>query len=354
MSDISDKILNRRNFLKAAGLAAAGLGLAGCNEKEPENTIKYPIEISPGLERIADMDHEHWDAGVLFHKKEIHVFGGSSQHSWCWPIAKYSTLNPDTLIWTPRKDMPEALARMASFVFEGNIMTVGGKMYDKMGHKSGPKVDYVFHYDAGHNKWEIHEPFPFGISSAEGVMVDGIPHVLGGHIGNVGMNLDIFKYNKAKDSWDVKTRIPTPVYRISTTTAKDGKIYIFGPAILDKKKGTGEYIVQIYDSRNDKWDKKDMPEGYDYMYSFVKNDNVNLWACKGNYYSDGDVLKNVLYSSIEEGKWDKADLPMIFTSMASCTEKTVVDDHLYLVGATGINIGRKGKVHRFKLPQKTT
>jgi len=302
--NIADLLITRRDFVKVVGAGAASLLIPGC-EGKPEQAKtskrKYPIEIKPGLEKIADMDHERYNCSVLSHKNLIHVIGGSSDWRWTWPTAKYSTFDPENLICTPRKEMDEALARMASFVFEEDIMTVGGKMSDKGELGSGPIVDYVFRHDVCNNEWHTLRPFKFPISSAQAVVPDGTPCILGGYIKNGEINLDILVYDKSKDNWDVKTRIPKPVDKI-TAAAKDGKIYVFGSRY--DWQGKEMVMLQIYNFRKDKWeDEKEIPWKFKFMHAFIHDNDPCLWVCNEGFnggrliYDSADVQDHAMFSS---------------------------------------------------------
>lgn len=340
----------RRDFLKAGVVAAATSFIPGCGKRNPEgNTSKYPIEISPGLEQIADMDITRYYANVLSHKNLLHVFGGSRYWDGTPPLLQYSTFDPVTLKWTQRKDMPEALAGMASFVFDEHIMTVGGKMNDRHESSSGYripglKVNYIFRYNQLTGDWDTLKSFPLVISSAEAVVVDGVPFILGGHIGNKEKNLDIFMYNKSRDIWEVKTRIPISVDRI-TATSEDGKIYLFCSK-FNRQKNDFDDMLHIYDYRNDGWDKRDMPSKFGLMFPYIMNDSVHLLI-------HNDEGEQAIYSHIENGEWKKTSVTGLSSDMLKYTGKVVHNGYLYLVGPSMWYLGSKGYVHRFKLPSTT-
>lgn len=388
-----DTKFSRRNFVRVSVIGAVSLALPKY-EKTSSGQNKFsrsPQQIIPGVERlVADLDlPERVNAGVLAHRKLIHIIGGSSNWLWNWPTAEYSIFDPETLALNPKKEMPVPLARMAVGVFremrgslgrfEEYLMTIGGKMSDHNKIKSGSDVDHVFRYFAPGDKWYPLKPFPSPISSAKGVGVDGEIYIVGGEINNQ-QNLDIFRYDvykeysEFKSSWPRKTSIPTPV-NVITATAKDKKIYIFGEK-CNSERVKGDFILQTYNTQKDSWEKeKDLPGTPNNMYAFVCDDDLNLWT-----YHEGD---HILYSGIARDKWERASweghswdrtrLPEIQTAripidmvsrnkkrmvmssgidLVSHTERVVLSNHLYFVGSAplaGMAL-RGGDIYRLKLP----
>lgn len=361
-----DLSTSRRNFAKVVGAGLVSLLFSGCYPKDfvttKTNKAEYPKEISPGLELIADIDDAHrQNASVLTYENLIHVIGGSHDWQWTWPTAKYSTFNPDSLVWTPKPEMPVELAHMAAFVYEGDIITVGGKGDDENDFRSGPIVNHVFRYSPDNERWTIEKPFPTTIASAKAVIVEGDPYILGGYTSfqhpkrkcwgtKYEMNWDVFMYDKSKKSWYVKTKIPTQVSDI-TAAAHEGKIYIFGSEFDEEKMQWQANLLQTYDPRKDTWNRKAMPGRFDEMYAFVKNNDLLLWVCEKRLDTvQSDYTKgHALFSSLSEEKWKKTDLPEMLFDVGGLTEKTLYNNQLYLLGPVHPGVGFDGKVFRFKL-----
>lgn len=358
-----DNLLNsestgtRRDFLKVVGLGTSTLILPGCKKKdstESSQSRTYPFEVSPGLEQIADIDYWHAYGGILSYKGVIHIFGGSDEVANVSPTAAYKTFDPDTLILTSRKEMPEAITSMAYVGFEGGIMTIGGKKYTGPSTRMGVTLDTVFYHNLYENKWTTLNPFPCKIFETDAVLCDGVPYIVGGLLEDEKINFDIFKYDRENDRWQKKTRIPIPVSnRNLSVTAKKEKIYIFGW-------GAGNvFMLQIYDTQEDKWEKRDMPAEFNEipsgdcrMHAFVHHDEVNLWAYRTPFLSKNSKGHAIYTSNPQVDTWDKTPLPEISSELGGFAIRTIHGDYGYLCGPEAAYLGNPSYIFRFQLFKK--
>jgi len=371
MEDKSKSSIKRRSFLSYVGEAVAGL-VTGCSSdsnKKVNQTIN-PREISPGLERIAWMreDRAHRSAASVFpYENLVHLIGGSNDWQWTWPSKKYSTFNPDTLEWTEKEDMPKALAHITAFGIEGDIITVGGKKDDHNDYRSGPIVDQVLRYDTESDKWTTLRNFPSTLASAKAIIVNGVPHILGGYTSfnhkkgewfgtTYEKNSDVFAYDTATDKWEVKTTIPTtPSFWSMSVSSHEGKIYVFGSKYGERKEDL-ENLAQIYDPKTDTWDKQTMPSRFDEMHAFTHGDNLHLWTCEESYDFDSGWPSytggHALFTSVQDGQWNKINLPEIRYGVVSNTEKIAHNGQLYLFGPFHPGVGYDGSVFKLDLQKE--
>ncbi len=205
---------------RLAGLAVAGLLLAGCIGKTTDSPA--PIDIkSPGQWTAhAPMPTARQEVAVAELNGRIFVIGGLGDSAE--PVATVEVYDPATDRWESRAPLPAATHHAAAAV-------VGGRLYVAGGYTGG-RVSWtvqrtVYEYDDARSSWATRAPLRMARGGLAMVALGGRLHVVGGSSEGATNAHEV--YDPATDAWSTGT--PLPVGRGGLAAAVLGDaVFVFG------------------------------------------------------------------------------------------------------------------------------
>ena len=246
--------------------------------------------------------------------------------------------------WEQVSALPTQRIAAAAAAINDEIYLIGG--YDLREHLGGgaPALSTVDVYDTQTNTWHNAADMPTPRIGACASVFSNDIYVFGGYSRNKPGDLNDKKsvemYDPRSDIWVKKRDMPT-LRRRFTTAVANGKIYVIGGTVLDKRLGkqviTG--LVEAYDPLTDRWEKRaDMLIARQHPAAEVVDGKVYVI---GGYILQLGALANRFTSSIEEynpkaNTWRKLpDMPMRKGWFASA----VVDNEIYTIGGVSLDHG---------------
>ena len=248
--------------------------------------------------------------------------------------------------WQQVSELPTWRLAAAAAAVNDEIYLIGG--FDLREHLGGgaPALSTVDVYDTQTNTWHKAADMPTPRIGAEAAVFSNQIYVFGGFSrnkpGDFNDKKTVEMYDPQTDTWVKKRDMPTLRARFTTAVA-DGKIYVIGGIVLDKKLGkqviTG--LVEVYDPLTNRWEKRaNMLIEREYPATEVVGGKIYV---VGGYILQQGALANRFTRSIEEynpktNKWRKLpDMPMLKGWFAS----VVVDNEIYTIGGVSLDAGIK-------------
>ncbi len=148
----------------------------------------------------------------------------------------------------------------------GKIYVIGGfDHHENLGGRA-PALSTVDVYDTQTNTWHIAANMPTPRVAPQIAVFSNEIYVFGGYDrkgpgGALRYKKTVEMYDTATDTWNKKGDMPTLRHAFMTAVV-DGKIYVIGGSVHDKKLGRDVAIglVEVYDPLTNRWEKgSDMP-----------------------------------------------------------------------------------------------
>ena len=199
---------------------------------DPVNDSWTPLAPSP--------DYHYHSQAVYFNRK-IYNIGGYNENL---PEVTDTTriYNIDTNTWTTGAPMPQALAQMATVLWNGVIYIAGG-------NNSTSRVSTLYAYDIASNTWTTDlAPMPQAVTLAGFGVIDGRLYVAGGST-DAGYSDTLYVYDIATHSWSTEASLRQPIARPGSSVL-NGLLYLYGGRLSDLTPTT---ITQIYDPSSHAW-----------------------------------------------------------------------------------------------------
>ena len=248
--------------------------------------------------------------------------------------------------WVQISELPTWRIAASAAAVNGNIYLIGG--FDRHENLGGgaPALSKVDVYDTQTNTWHKAADMPTPRMIAQAAVFSNEIYVFGGFSrkkpGEQNYKKTVQMYDPLTDTWVKKRDMPTLRAKFTTAVA-DGKIYVIGGSVVDKRLGkeviTG--LVEVYDPLTDRWEKRaDMPTEREPSNAVVVDGKIYVL---GGYILQQGALANRFTRSIEEynpktNKWRKLpDMPMLKGWFAT----VVVDNEIYTIGGVSLDNGIK-------------
>ncbi|MBM3211560.1 hypothetical protein FJZ33_05025 [Candidatus Poribacteria bacterium] len=169
--------------------------------------------------KLADMPTPRLFLSVCAVNGKIYAIGGWNDIS----LPNVEEYNPKTNTWMKKSRMPTPRDSFSIGVVDGKIYAIGGKRDDE-------ELSVVEEYDPKLDRWTVKSEMPTRRQGLSTSVIDGKIYALGGAIGDgygiVSLPI-VEQYDPSTDIWTKMSDIPTARSCFSTS-AVDGKIYIFG------------------------------------------------------------------------------------------------------------------------------
>ena len=221
---------------------------------------------------------------------------------------------------------------------DGKIYIIGGfDHHENLGGRA-PALSTVDVYDTQTNTWHTTANMPTPRVAPQVAVFSNEIYVFGGYDrkgpgGALRYKKTVEMYDIATDTWTKKRDMPTLRHAVMTAVV-DGKIYVIGGNVHDKKLGrevaTG--LVEVYDPLTNRWEKRaDMPTERGATDAVVVAGKIYVI---GGYNWQWGPLTDKFVTSIEEynpktDQWQQLpDMPMLKFMFAS----VVVNNEVYTIG----------------------
>jgi N-acetylneuraminic acid mutarotase len=171
----------------------------------------------------------------------------------------------DTNTWTTGTPMPQALAQMATVLWNGIIYVAGGNYV-------GGRVNTLYAYDIASDTWMTLEPMPQAVTLAGFGAINGKLYIAGGS-GDAGYLKTLYIYDIDTHSWTPGKNLPQAIARPGSCVLS-GRLYLYGGRLPDLTPTT---ITQIYDPVTRTWDLTGPPLNVPLFSSYgtaIGNDSI--------------------------------------------------------------------------------
>ena len=225
-------------------------------------SLFFSISCGNDTPSLTEPENENFVEGDTWTKKDNmpigrHSFATSVVNNVIYAIGGRYTddmltkYEPSKDSWRTKSPMPTSRAALASGVANGKIYAIGG-----LAQAFSPALSTVEAYDPLTDTWTkkksmLTRRLGLGVS-----VVNGKLYAVGGMTSGSdfwsGAHSSIEVYDPEKDSWVIKTAMPTPRVWLSTSVV-DGKIYAIGGASVTKEPLS---TVEMYDPIANTWATK--------------------------------------------------------------------------------------------------
>ena len=248
--------------------------------------------------------------------------------------------------WEQITQLPRWRFGDAAAAVNGKIYVLGG--YDPLENLGGraPALSVVDVYDTQTNTWRAVANMPTPRNAPRTAVFSNEIYVFGGYDRKGARGARRYKknvemYDTGTGIWVKKRNMPT-LRESFTTAVVDGKIYLIGGRVHDKRLDeqvvTG--LVEVYDPLTNRWEKRaDMPTARGMTDAVVVDGKI--YVLGGYTWRMAPGLAERYVRSIEEynpkiDKWRKLrDMPMLRGWFAT----VAVDNEIYTLGGMNLENG---------------
>ena len=211
--------------------------------------------------------------------------------------------DPNTDSWTTKAAMPTARFNFAIATFENKIYCIGGSELSSSFYQSSLVSGAIEVYDPARDTWEIKNPMPTPMTQLEANVVNDKIYLVGGRTGGQYSTVSTNQvYDPITESWTSKAPMSYPVADYASTVI-NGKIYVIG--------GQDEFnnpmnlnTTQIYDIKQDSW-------SFGHPLAFALLDSAactlpysnTIYLVGGQIGSNGSSTATVQVYDVDNDKW---------------------------------------------------
>ena len=258
---------------------------------------------------------------------------------WVFAFLFFVVFNSFAGGWEQVSELPIWRMSAAAAAVDGKIYLIGGfDHHENLGGRA-PALSTVDVYDTRTNTWHGAAKMPTPRVAPRTAVCPKEIYVFGGYErkwprGEREYKKNVEVYNTQTDTWIKKRNMLTARYGF-TTAVVNGKIYIIGGRVYDKKLGkevtTG--LVEVYDPLTNRWEKRaEMPTERGETDAVVVDGKV--YVIGGYNWRNVPTLPERFVRSIEEynpkiDKWRPLpEMPMFKGGFAAIA----VDNEIYTIG----------------------
>ncbi len=248
--------------------------------------------------------------------------------------------------WEQVTELPTWRMGDAAAAVKGKIYLIGGfDRHENLGGRARA-LSTVDVYDTQTNTWHTAANMPTPRVASQTAVFSNEIYVFGGYDrqgprGAFRYKKNVEMYDTATDTWVKKRNMPT-LRENFTTAVVNGKIYVIGGRVQDKRLGAGAAtgLVEVYDPLTNRWEKRaDMPTERGETSAVVVDGKI--YVIGGYTWRMVPGLRERFVSSIEEynpktDRWrELPDLPMFKGWFAT----VAVDNEIYTIGGIDLDNG---------------
>ncbi|XP_072180328.1 kelch-like protein 38 [Diadema setosum] len=235
---------------------------------------------------------------------------------WCF--------NPKDNSWHSLAPFPGKNRRFAAVAMDNDIYIIGGQA--DHGDRMSETLPDVWRYDSITNRWSQVASLNMPRFSHGAGVVDGFIYVVGGKMGWARRFNDVERYDPAKNTWTLITRIKGSYLEKPVVSSHEGKLYVNGYFFRDPD------IMHCYDPEENKWIQMfsfQRMQGDGIENAVVVDDYVYYLVFRG-YDNYVVVVNPVTGEKIRENK-------MIDGKYLYSYGATVVGDKIYIAGGSKLD-----------------
>jgi serine protease AprX len=250
-------------FVYAGGGAdvAKGIFYKDLWKYDPITNSWTPLAFSPDY---------HYHSQAVYFDGKIYNIGGYNEN---FPEEVTDTTriyNIATNTWTTGEPMPQALAQMATALWDGIIYVAGG-------NNSAGRVNTLYAYHIDTDTWTMTlAPTPESVTLSGFGVINGKLYVAGGSA-DAGYLDTLYIYDIATDTWTTGANLLQAIARPGSSVFDDGtgpKLYLYGGRLPDL---TPTNMTQVYDPASNIW-------------TYGPNMNVPLFSSYGTAFSNDSIV----------------------------------------------------------------
>ena len=222
-----------------------------------------------GWEQVSELPTWRIGADAAAVNGKIYLIGGYDQHENLGgrapALSTVDVYDTQTNTWHTAANMPTPRVAARTAVFSNEIYTFGG--YDRKGPRGAFRYKKnVEMYDTGTDTWVKKRDMPTLRNGFMPAVVDGKIYIIGGSVHDKKLDRDVATglvevYDPLTNKW--KKRADMPTERDANAVVVDGKIYVIGGYTWLRVPGLIERFVrsiEVYNPKTDKWRQlPDMP-----------------------------------------------------------------------------------------------
>ena len=250
--------------------------------------------------------------------------------------------------WEQVTELPTWRIGHTAAAVKGKIYLIGGfDDHENLGGRA-PALSTIDVYDTQTNTWHTAADMPTPRIAMPTAVFSNQIYVFGGYDrkgprGAFRYKKTVEMYDTQTDTWAKKRDMPTLRNGFMTAVA-DGKIYVIGGSVHDKKldRAVATGIVEVYDPLTNRWEKRaDMPTERGATDAVVVNGKI--YVLGGYTWLKAPRLPERFVRSVEEynpktDQWHQLpDMPMLKGWFAA----VAVDNEIYTIG--GIDLENRNK-----------
>ena len=220
-----------------------------------------------GWEQVSELPTWRIGADAAAVNGKIYLIGGYDQHENLGgrapALSTVDVYDTQTNTWHTAANMPTPRVAARTAVFSNEIYTFGG--YDRKGPRGAFRYKKnVEMYDTGTDTWVKKRDMPTLRNGFMPAVVDGKIYIIGGSVHDKKLDRDVATglvevYDPLTNKW--KKRADMPTERDANAVVVDGKIYVIGGYTWLRVPGLIERFVrsiEVYNPKTDKW--RQLPE----------------------------------------------------------------------------------------------
>jgi hypothetical protein len=223
---------------------------------DPDNDSWAPLEPSPDF---------HYHSQAVYFDGKIYNIGGYNENLEVTDTTRIYDIGTNTWL-PPGAPMPQALAQMATALWDGVIYVAGGNNFTG-------RVNTLYAYHIGSDTWKTLAPMPQAVTLPGFGVIDGKLYIAGGS-GDAGYLNTLYIYEIATNTWiSPGANLPKAIARPGSSVL-NGLLYLYGGRLPDL---TPTNVTQIYDPVTNTWDPNGPPLNVPLFSSYgtaVGNDSI--------------------------------------------------------------------------------
>lgn len=270
---------------------------------------------------------------------EIYVFGGEGNNNSIFSSVESYNLN--TGKWTYRHAMPGPKNRHRA------ATSSDGKIYLFGGSSDGTPSTDVWAYEPATDSWDTsiakmpaEERDTVAVTGANGII-----YLFGGY-----WNYNTVQaFDPPTKTWQIKTPMPTGRWGAAGALGPDGKIYIVGGGYPGQAYGKAYNTLEVYDPSKDSWAiKSPMPTARVYLGAAFGGDG-KLYAI------GGEVFAGITYDVIEAydplaDAWESVgNLPLPLNALSAVTDNI---GYIHSLGGNSPTYGDENLHYLLQVPSQ--
>ena len=243
--------------------------------------------------------------------------------------------DPQTDTWIAKADMPTARFNFAVAVFENRIYCIGGLIGGSNFYEGSKVSGAIEVYDPAKDVWETKKPMPTPLINLQANVIEGKIFLIGGKTGGqYSTNAITQAYDPILETWTQAALMPYPVSSYASAVVEN-KIYVFGGQ-AESGSPMNLNTTQIYDTTQNSW-TLGKPLAFPLLNSAACSllNSKTIYVIGGQFGNNGNSTDTVQIYNVNKDSWSFGDsLPAPRFDLSVAT----VNNRIFAIGGTNRNI----------------